>query len=154
MFGLDKMTLKRYIDKVKKTGPDAKVGYSSVSLAHSIFNPAIQKDLANHLAKLSDQYHGLSLDKAKELAYEFALQNKLKIPDFWILDKKAGRGWWIGFKKNSILHYVRQKQLLLDVQLHLTSTMQSFVLIIWLMFLTNIILREDKFSMWMKQELQ
>ena len=63
-----------------------------VSLAHSIFNPAMEKDLANHLAKLADQYHELSLDKAK-LAYEFAVQHKLKIPDSWILDKKVGRGW-------------------------------------------------------------
>ena len=43
------------------------------------------------------------MDKAKELAYEFAVQNKFKIPDSWILDKMAGRGWWIGFKKRQHL---------------------------------------------------
>ena len=72
------------------------MGYSSVSLAHSVFTPTMEKDLADHLTNLTHQNYGLSLEKTKELAY-------LKIPDSWISEEKAGRGWWIGFKRKQNL---------------------------------------------------
>ena len=103
MFDIDKMTLKRYIDKTKANGSEAKMGYSSVSLAHSIFSPTMEEDLAKHIAHLADQYYGLSLDKCKELAYEFAISNGLNVPDSWISTKKAGRSWWTGFKNRQNL---------------------------------------------------
>ena len=91
MFGLNKMTLKRYIDKVNKIGQIVKVEYSSVSLAHSVFTPTIEKDLADHFTNLTDQCHGFSLEKIKELVYEFAIKNKLKILNLWISEIRRER---------------------------------------------------------------
>ena len=99
MFSLDKMTLHRYIKKAKECGPECAVGYNAVSQAQSIFPPYMEKDLAAHIQQLADQYHGLTLAKCKELAYEFAVQNNLDVPNAWKENKTAGRGWWLGFKQ-------------------------------------------------------
>lgn len=37
----------------------------------------LKKDFAEHCVKLVKQHHGLTLDKAKMLAYEFADQNEV-----------------------------------------------------------------------------
>ena len=79
------------------------MGYSSVSLSHSVFPPAMEKDLANHITQLADQYHGLSLPKCKELAYTFAVANNIMVPNLWIANKTAGKGWWKGFKERQNL---------------------------------------------------
>ena len=79
------------------------MGYGAVSTAHAIFSEILEKDLASHVSFLADQYHGLSLEKCKELAYEFTVKNKIKVPESWLASKKAGKGWWLGFKKRQNL---------------------------------------------------
>ena len=103
MFGLDKMTLYRYLKKVESHGQECIVGYDAVSQSHYILPPKMEKDLAAHIQLLADNYHGLTLIKCKELAYEFAIRNNIKVPNSWQNDKKAGRGWWLGFKSRQNL---------------------------------------------------
>ena len=52
---------------------------------------------------LADQYHGLSLHKCKELAYNFAIANNLNVPETWRVNETAGRAWWISFKQRQNL---------------------------------------------------
>ena len=58
----------------------------------------MESDLARHIITLADMFHGVSLEKCKELGYEFGLRNKLKLPSSWVENKKAGKSWWLGFK--------------------------------------------------------
>ena len=58
----------------------------------------MESDLTRHIITLADMFHGVSLKKCKELAYEFGLRNKLKLPSLWVENKKAGKSWWLGFK--------------------------------------------------------
>ena len=44
-------------------------------------------------------FFGLSVEKCKELAFQFAAANKLSIPHSWEVNKKAGKEWWKGFKE-------------------------------------------------------
>ena len=54
-------------------------------------------DLATHIIDLSECFHGLTSEKVKELAYEFAMVNKINIPDSWKTNKKAGKDWLLFF---------------------------------------------------------
>ena len=50
-------------------------------------------DLAEHCTNLVKQHHGLSMDKVKMLAYEFAEQNQVTIRKNWSDNRKAGKEW-------------------------------------------------------------
>ena len=54
-------------------------------------------DLATHIIDLSERFHGLTSEKVKELAYEFAMVNKINIPVSWKTNKKAGKEWLLSF---------------------------------------------------------
>ena len=56
-----------------------------------IFPDKMENDLAAHCINLVNMHHGLSTDKVKMLAYEFATQNQLPIPRNWADERKAGR---------------------------------------------------------------
>lgn len=81
------MTLKRFIDK-RAGNPNCTIGYSAISQRHLVFIPLMEEDLATHVKALADQFHGLSLNKYCELAFEFAKANNLKIQTNWDKDKK------------------------------------------------------------------
>jgi len=70
-FGVDKMTLLRFMKK-KQADSDCAVGYAPTSLRHRIIPVYMEKDLASHISCLADTHYGLSLEKCKQLAYEFA----------------------------------------------------------------------------------
>ena len=63
----------------------------------------MEKDLAIHIGYLAGMYFGLSLEKCKELAFEYAVKNNVVVPESWIRCKKAGTQWWLGFKKRQNL---------------------------------------------------
>ena len=58
----------------------------------------MESDLAQHMKTLSDMFYGLTIEKCKEVAAEFATRNKLKVPSSWDEKKKAGKSCWLGFK--------------------------------------------------------
>ena len=41
--------------------------------------------------------------KNAELAFEYAVKNNVVVPESWIRCKKAGKPWWLGFKKRQNL---------------------------------------------------
>ena len=43
----------------------------------------MESDLAQHIKTLSDMFYGLTIKKCKQVAYEFASRNKLKVPSSW-----------------------------------------------------------------------
>ena len=62
--GIDRMTLKRYLEKVAKDGStdNATVGYSS---HRKVFTAAMETDLAQHLCYM---FYGLTPTKVRSLA--------------------------------------------------------------------------------------
>ena len=50
------------------------------------------------MSTVSDMFHGLTIEKCKQVANEFATKNKSKAPSSWGEKKTAGKSWWLGFK--------------------------------------------------------
>jgi len=96
-FAIDKMTLRRFIIKQAKC-PGSVTGYAAITNAHVVFTPEMEKDLADHVKRLADMFHGLSIAKCCQLAYSFAAKNKVTMPKNWEANQKAGKAWWHGFK--------------------------------------------------------
>lgn len=101
-FDVDKMTLSRFMKK-RQADPNCAVGYVSTSEHNKIIPTHMEQDLVAHITKLAAMYYGLSLLKCKELAFEFAIQNNLVVPDSWRINRKAGVQWWLGFKSRNKL---------------------------------------------------
>lgn len=102
-FGLDKMTLHRFLVKKRNETTEVATGYAAVSEAHLVFSSTMEKDLGNHIKDLADMFFGLSKEKCLELAYEFAKKNDIQVPKSWNDSQMAGRAWWLGFKRRQNL---------------------------------------------------
>ena len=51
----------------------------------------MEQQLSSHFVHLADTFFGLSVEKGKELAFQFAAASKLLIPHSWEVNKKAGK---------------------------------------------------------------
>ena len=101
---IDKMTLHRFLVKSRNSESFPKTsGYAAVAKAHYVFPSDLENELGDHIKLLSDMFFGLSLAKCRELAYEFAKKNNIKIPQSWHENGKAGMAWWAGFKRRQSL---------------------------------------------------
>ena len=65
-FNVDKMTLHRYLRKCQEN-PQPLVGYAAVTFSNRIMSSAMELDLANYIKALADVFHGVSLEKCKQL---------------------------------------------------------------------------------------
>ena len=74
------------------------MGYAAIRIAHIVFTSDMERDLVNHVKLLADTFHGLSILKCSQLAYNFAAENNLMVPKYWELNQRAGKDWWQGFK--------------------------------------------------------
>ena len=97
-FNVDKMTLIRHVKK-KEADPNCVVGYQATALKNQIFALKTEQQLSSHIVHLADMFFGLSVEKGKELAFQFAAANKLSVSHSWEISKKAGKQWWKGFKQ-------------------------------------------------------
>ena len=59
----------------------------------------MEQQLSSHIVHLADMFFGLSVEKCKELAFQFSAANKLSVSHSWKINKKAGKQWWKGFKQ-------------------------------------------------------
>ena len=74
--GVNRMTLARYLANNQR-------GYEKNRDLHRVFTDAEEKSLADHIKQLDDCFHGLSKDKCRKLAHDFALANQIKVPSSW-----------------------------------------------------------------------
>lgn len=81
--GVDRMTLKRYLDKQKK-------GYDITSAAKRVFTDEAEAALADHIKTLDSCFHGLSKESCRKLALDYAESNKIPTPANWSKDGMAG----------------------------------------------------------------
>uniref|UniRef100_A0A3B4T3S7 Zgc:113274 n=1 Tax=Seriola dumerili TaxID=41447 RepID=A0A3B4T3S7_SERDU len=79
---IDTCTLRRYIKK--REVKEVKVaGYSGTAEARRVFSGEMEKELADHIKKLADQFHGLTPKKCHELSLELAIRNNIPTPSNW-----------------------------------------------------------------------
>ena len=103
-YNIDHSTLRRYILKVTANpGELVDTGYKRLSQKKCILNQDMEKELADHIKNLADQFHGLSIEKCRELAFEYAKCNGVNIPSNWEKEKKAGKDWFMEFRKRHSL---------------------------------------------------
>jgi hypothetical protein len=80
--GISHSTLIRYIHRdntnVQKPGSKA------------IFTAVEEKHFADHIVECANTFHGLSVQKTRELAYKYAVELGKVIPKSWELNKSAG----------------------------------------------------------------
>ena len=90
---IDKMTLLRFIKKTTEKGKVKSAAWGAVIDAKRIFTNEMEEELADHLKKLADQFHGLAPDKSRQLAFEYAQRNGVPVPASWTTKQRAGRVW-------------------------------------------------------------
>ncbi len=73
---------RRYI-KTKEGKKVKTIGYSGTAKAKRVFTKELEKELADHIKKLADQFHGLTPQKCCELAFELADRNNIPVPNNW-----------------------------------------------------------------------
>ncbi|KAF2895778.1 hypothetical protein ILUMI_10395 [Ignelater luminosus] len=76
------------------------VGYSKHK---KIFTSERENILANYVKRSSEIMFGLTPQEVKQLAYQCAVSHKIKIPDSWIKNRKAGVDWFANFLKRTNL---------------------------------------------------
>ena len=75
-----------------------KSGYKRVGDRHRIFSTKMEENLANHIKSLSNMFYGFSTNKCRQLAFKFAMQNNITIPDNWEKKRIAGIDWLLSLK--------------------------------------------------------
>jgi hypothetical protein len=70
-------------------------------MKRQIFEKHMEESLAQYLLKCSSMFYGLSPKKTRQLAYQFAVRNSLKIPDTWKIKKMAGKDWFSAFLRRN-----------------------------------------------------
>lgn len=100
-YGIDKMTLKRYVERFKRNGESE--SYQPNYNTAQIFNKEQEKLLGEYLVTSANMNYGLTTKETRELAYSFALANGVS-PAAWANKKAASRDWLRGFmaRNNSL----------------------------------------------------
>ena len=65
--------------------------YRGTSVAHKVFTDDQEKELAEHITDLAKAFHGLSVEKLKQLACQYACHNSIKTPPSWENNSQAGK---------------------------------------------------------------
>ncbi len=81
--GVNRLSLARYIQNRKH-------GYTRCASVNRIFSDTQEHELASHIKSLDDCFHGLSREKTRILANEYAKANQITVPSNWTTDGKAG----------------------------------------------------------------
>ena len=93
-FNVSKTTLKLFVNQLMRI-QQKKSGYKRVGDRHHIFSTKMEEGLANHIKSLSNMFYELSTNKCRRLAFEFAIQNNITIPDNWEKKRIAGIDWFL-----------------------------------------------------------
>ena len=96
-FGISRSTLHDYVKKDRNRADNDDFQLGSYSSAQ-VLNSNMERDLAAYLQRrCSTLCHGLSTKATRKLAYEYAIANKITVPQPWVRDESAGKEWLTGF---------------------------------------------------------
>lgn len=89
-FDVPNTTFQRYLNSSEEEKKE--FGYTKCRSANMVFTIELEQLLATHVKDMDNRYHGLSVKKCTELAYEFAIRNHLSVPNSWV--EKHSAGWY------------------------------------------------------------
>ena len=97
MFGVPRSTLHDYVQR-SRTRPAVDQTFQLATYSvRQVLTPSMEEELAIYLKDCSKLFHGLSTNTTKRLAYEYAIANKVSVPESWARNEAAGRDWLTGF---------------------------------------------------------
>ncbi|RUS81635.1 hypothetical protein EGW08_010598 [Elysia chlorotica] len=97
-FGISKSAPQRYQVKQAKQKDTTSTTPLAPNYQHTqIFTVAQEKDLIRFIVEMSDLYHGYTYKQLRVFAYEMAVSNNIKIPQYWKDNKMASIDWHKGF---------------------------------------------------------
>lgn len=83
-FNIDHATLRRFIVKSRDKADEVIItGYDRLSKLKCVFPLQMENDLARHITHLSNQFHGLGVEKCRALAFKFAKMYAILVPANW-----------------------------------------------------------------------
>lgn len=94
-YGLDKMTLRRYVVKFQQKGDE--VAFSPNFKSSQLFSDDEESKLAKYLLDAARMNYGLTTTETRKFAYLYAVENGKKITENWKIHKAASRDWLRGF---------------------------------------------------------
>ena len=93
-YTISKSSLQRKIKVNKETS------YSNLYFDEQhkyIFNKTQEDELSIYLRQASNMHYGLDVRETKQLAYQYAIKNDIKIPENWKKSETAGTEWFYLF---------------------------------------------------------
>ena len=97
--GLKRASLQRFMKKSERYGDQSTMGYHEG--VHRILTSDMDKALAEYVLELANKFYGLSTTKVRQIAYEFAIRNKITMPNSWSTSKQAGKKWAMLFMERN-----------------------------------------------------
>ena len=121
-FGLKKSTVGYYSHLHRKCGlvPPAKV--KSLQHHSQIIPAKLEVELVSYLKNFTLMNHGLSTSETRQVAYSFAIGNKIQVPNTWVAKEASSDEWMRGFlKRHSSISIRNPKKLAKQEPQALTS---------------------------------
>ena len=109
-FRIKRTTLRRYIQKYKAASNKEGVSFVPKYNARQVFSAEQERLLAEYFITSARFNYGHSPVIARRLAYEFAMENGISMPETWLRDCSAGEEWLTGFLKRHKDLSVRQPE--------------------------------------------
>ena len=75
-----------------------------------VFSDKKEAALFKYIITMSKLFHKLTKMQTRQLAYKFAKNTNIKIPQNWIRHKAAGKDWLKGFRKRKAGTTLRQPE--------------------------------------------
>ena len=104
-YGLQFMTLWRHCHADGEDGHRT-FGY----VKKTVLSPEMERKLGEYLQTASQLNYGLTPRETRQLAYKFAVANKLRVPPSWDRKSEAGIDWFLGFMKRQSYLSTRKPQ--------------------------------------------
>lgn len=98
LHNVTKSRLGLYVKKAKQVGLENMVFHPNFR-SRQVFTDEMEKLLEKYLLQCQKMFYGVTPKKSRELAYQYAEQNRLKYPESWKEKHQAGEDWFSGFMK-------------------------------------------------------
>lgn len=97
--GIAFTTLQRYRNKQITAGPTVELRLVPNYTVNKVFSDRQEETLKEYFKKCALLFYGLSTKDCRQVAYEMAKLNNIKIPPTWAVNELAGLEWFRCFRK-------------------------------------------------------
>ena len=97
--GVNRTTLLRYVKKAHTLNEGVQLQVNPKPGKHCVFTASEEDNLSCFIKKSARLFHGLSVERTRQLAFNYAVSLKKQIPESWEANGQAGYDWYSGFRK-------------------------------------------------------